>query len=314
MTMRAKNIVRWTLGCFLATATFAARDARSDGSPAPRQVTPSGTGFTGVYGQVPPDQAEFLSTPDMIKSAAVSGAPTFIWETLEHGEKVECLDCIAAVAPLLYDANAKNREIAAWWLRRRVFGVFGPGEVYQQTIQTLQTDSDPVRRSYAAYALGEFFLAPGISACATALQGDSDPRVRTAAASALGRLNDDGNGALAVGLADTDPGVRLASLASAGRINSFSAVSSVAALSTDTNAAVRRRAIEVLESLHATEAEAPISAAAQTDSDAGVRAVACHALGSLGDSGATPILQNLKANDPSGLVRDMAQIALMELL
>ena len=52
-----------------------------------------------------------------------------IWQALEHGEKVECLDCIPAVEKLLYDGNAKNREIAAWWLRRRIFGVFGPGEV-----------------------------------------------------------------------------------------------------------------------------------------------------------------------------------------
>ena len=63
-----------------------------------------------------------------------SGAPTLIWQTLEHAEKIECLDVHRLVAPLLYDANAKNREIAAWWLRRRMLGVFGPGEVYQQTL------------------------------------------------------------------------------------------------------------------------------------------------------------------------------------
>ena len=40
-----------------------------------------------------------------------------MWETLEHGEKVECLDCIPLVAPLLYDSNAKTREIAAWSAR-----------------------------------------------------------------------------------------------------------------------------------------------------------------------------------------------------
>ena len=28
-----------------------------------------------------------------------------IWETLEHGERVECLDCIPSVEPLLYDPN-----------------------------------------------------------------------------------------------------------------------------------------------------------------------------------------------------------------
>ena len=95
-------------------------------------------GFAGVYGEVPADQAEFISTPDSIKQAAVSGAPTMIWETLEHGEKVECLDCIPLVAPLLYDAtSAKTREIAAWWLRRRLLGVFQSGLVYDQTLSPL---------------------------------------------------------------------------------------------------------------------------------------------------------------------------------
>ena len=43
-----------------------------------------------------------------------------------------------SVEKLLYDANAKNREISAWWLRRRIFGVFGPGEVYERMVtQTL---------------------------------------------------------------------------------------------------------------------------------------------------------------------------------
>src|SRR5579871_2580555 len=138
----------------LALAGAAALAA--DASASPRQATPTGSGFAGVYGSVPADQAEFLSSTDAIKSAAVSGAPTLIWEVLEHGEYIECLDCIPVVAPLLYDSNAKNREIAAWWLRRRIFGVFGPGEVYQSTLQSLSSDPDPVRRSYAAYALGEF--------------------------------------------------------------------------------------------------------------------------------------------------------------
>jgi hypothetical protein len=302
-------------GCLVAAAaTFVSTDAQSAGSSTPpREVTPSGTGFAGVYGQLPANQAEFISSTDAIKSAAVSGAPTLIWETLEHGEKVECLDCISVVAPLLYDGNAKNREIAAWWLRRRIFGVFGPGEVYEQTLNTLASDASPVRRAYAAYALGEFFAAPGITACATALVSDTDASVRAAAASALGRLNDDGAGALTAALSDADAAVRLASLTSAGRINVFSGAASVSALTVDSSAEVRRRAIEVLDQLGATVALVPVVAAAQKDSDARVRIAACHALGTFGDQSARPVLQNLAQHDPSGLVRDMAQIALLEL-
>jgi hypothetical protein len=309
MTMRRNQMLQLAMGTFLAVATtFAASDAQS--AP-PREVTPNGPGIAGIYGSAPANQQEFLSTPDSIKSAAVGGAPTMIWETLEHGEKVECLDCIPLVAPLLYDAtSAKTREIAAWWLRRRPFGVFQAGLVYDQTLNTLATDSDPLRRSYAAAALGEFLAAPGVPACAQALTHDGDARVRAAAASALGRLNDDGAGALSTGMRDNDPSVKLAALGSAGLINSFSGIASVAGLTTDSTVEVRRRAIEVLDGLNAKDTVAAVAAAAQKDADAGVRAEACHALGTFGDASVRSILQNLSQNDSDQFVRDQALIAL----
>jgi HEAT repeat protein len=306
-------------GLFVVAASLAGHDALSDSpAAAPREVTPTGPGFAGVYGALPADQAEAISSPDTIKSAALSAAPTRVWEALEHGEKVECLDCIATVSLLLYDNNAKTREIAAWWLRRRVFGVFGAGEVYSQTVGTLQNDANPVRRADAAYALGEFFATPGIAACAQALTTDADAGVRAAAASALGRLNDDGAGALAQGLADASPAVALAALASVSRINSFSGMSSIAALTGNSNASVRQRAVEVLDALDVSESVDVVAAAAKNDTEATVRAAACHALGTFGattsaDASAMAILQNLAKNDGDTFVRDQAQIALQRL-
>ncbi len=312
--MRRNTMFQLAVGSFLAIAcTFASADA-SSAPPPPREVTPSGTGFAGVYGQQAPSSVEFLSAPDSIKSAAVSGAPTLIWETLEHGEKIECLDCIAVVAPLLYDSrSAKTREIAAWWLRRRPLGVFGPGEVYQQTLDTLASDPDPVRRSYAASALGEFLLSPGVPACSQALVADGDARVRAAAASALGRLNSDGGGALGHAMSDADPTVRLSALGAAGIVNSFSSLPAVAGLTTDPVSEVRRRAIEVLDGLNAKDTVAAVAAVAQKDPDAGVRAEACHALGTFGDSSVQSILTNLSQHDPDQFVRDQAQIALLRI-
>jgi HEAT repeat protein len=316
--MRNSNLLRLGAGGLMLAATaLSTHDARSDGAAAPREVTPSGPGFQGVYGSVPADQAEFISTPDAIKSAALSGAPTLVWEALEHGEKVECLDCIPIVGKLLYDSNAKTREIAAWWLRRRVFGVFGPGEVYSQTIGMLTTGTS-VQRADAAYALGEFFETPGIAACAQALMTDSDATVRTAAASALGRLNDDGSGALVHGLTDSDPNVALATLASISRINTFSGVSSLAAVTTNPRSDVRRRGMEVLDALDVSDSVDVVAAAAKNDTDAGVRAAACHALGTFGaatsaDASAMAVLQTLSAKDPDTFVRDQAQIALLRL-
>jgi len=312
--MRNGQLLRLATGTLFALASAVAA-APALGAAAPRQVTPDSTGhgFASVYGDVPADQAEFLSSGDRIRSAAASGAPTLVWEALEHGEKVECLDCISAVAPLLYDGNAKTREIAAWWLRRRIFGVFGPGEVYEQTVSALASDADPMRRAYAAYALGEFFAAPGIAACAQAVTADADPRVRAAAASALGRLNDDGAGALTTALGDSDSGVKIAALGSAARINSFSGISAVAGLTMDPAVSVRRRAVEVLDALRATDAVVAVAAVARSDADAGARAAACHALGTFGDSSALPVLQKLAGSDPDTFVRDQAQIAIRRL-
>jgi HEAT repeat protein len=307
--MRRNNVLKLAMGAFLAlAASLGATDAQSAPLP-PRQVTPSGPGFSGVYGQARPDQ-EYLSSADAIKSAAVGGAPTLIWATLEHGEKIECLDCIAYVAPLLYDPNPKNREIAAWWLRRRAIGVFGPGEIYQQTLQMLASGTDPINRMYAANALGEFLFDPGIAACAQAVIHDGDARVRAASASALGRLNDDGSGALGAAMSDSDPSVKLAALSAAGNINAFSSFSAAAGLTTDPTAQVRRRAVEVLDGLNARDTVAAVAAAAQNDTDAGVRAAACHALGTFADAAAAPLLTNLSQNDPDQFVRDEAAIAL----
>jgi HEAT repeat protein len=296
----------WLLAGALACASLSTgKSAKSDGE--------LGGGTAAVYGHVPPDQIEFLSTNDRILSVARSGTPTAIWEALEHGERVECMECIPQVAPLLYDASPVTREIAAWWLRRRIFGVFGAGEVYERTLQTLKSDPSPTRRAYAAQALGEFLAAPGIDACADAIANDKDAVVRAAAVSALGRLNSDGNGALSKALGDSDRSVKLAAVQSAGRVNSFNDIPPLVALTGDGDAVVRKRAIEVIGSHRAKDAASPLINLAQNDPNADVRGAACHALGLLGDASARGALETIAANDSNGFVRDLARISLRRL-
>jgi HEAT repeat protein len=267
-----------------------------------------------LYPGIAPDQIEQLSSGDRIKAVtAQRNSMSAIWETLEEGEKVECLDCIPSVAPLMYDADPRTREIAAWWLRRRIFGVFGPGEVYEQTVNTLANDPNPRQRAYAAEALGEFLVAPGVEAVGIAIERDSDPTVRAAAASALGRLNDEGRGALSKALGDADARVKLAALASATRVNSFSDVVAVARVLGDADASVRRRGAEVLGALGAKDAVLGLVALAKTDPDAGVRNAACHTLGELGDARARDVLEELLQTDADELVRGQAAIALRRL-
>lgn len=303
-----KRSVTWFIGGAVACAALmSGRAAKSDD-------TATGGGTTSIYGaQIPPDQVEFLSDKDRIISVARSGAPTAIWEALEHGERVECLDCIPAVAPLLYDTSPVTREISAWWLRRRIFGVFGAGQVYEQTLNTLKSDPSAQKRAYAAQALGEFLAEPGIAACAQAIATDQDPGVRAAAAAALGRLNDAGNGALSKALADSDSTVRVAALKSAGRINVFDDSAGLVRLTSDAGPTVRRRAIEVIAAHRVTDAVGPLTSLAENDPDPGVRGAACHALGRLGDSSARATVERVSTNDSDGLVRDLALIALRQL-
>ncbi|MGO8999941.1 MAG: HEAT repeat domain-containing protein [Polyangiaceae bacterium] len=308
------------VGAVVAAAAFAVGpDAKSD------PALPGGMAAVYGAGQGPimANSTEFLSTEASIISMASSGAPSALWQTLEHGEQVQCLNCIGAVAPLLYDSNAKNREISAWWLRRRMLGVFGPGQVYEQTLTTLASDPSPTRRGYAASAIGEFLIGSGIPALITSVTTDSDPGVRAAAASALGRLNDDGSNfgtvfpaALTVALGDSDSGVRVAALEAAGRVNVLSDPTFPTVLSGlvgSSDPLTREHAVQLMDEMHLSSAVAAITALAKGDPVDTVRLASCHALGTIGNAtpGEIATLQSIAASDSSGLVQDMANIALL---
>lgn len=302
----ARRKASWLIAGVVACASLATGTARST-----NEFLSGGT--TAIYGHIPPDQVEFLSSKERIMGVARGGSPSAIWEALEHGERVECLECIPQVAPLLYDPSPVTREISAWWLRRRIFGVFGPGQVYEQTVQALKNDPSGARRAYAAEALGEFLATPGVAACAEAIEKDQDPVVRAAAAKALGRLNDDGKGALSRALGDSDAKVKLAALKSAGRINAFNDAPALVRLVSDGDPVVRKRAAEVIGAHRAKDAAGALITIAQNDPDADVRGAAAHALGLLGDTGARQALEGIAANDSNRFVRDLAQIALRRL-
>ena len=135
----------------------------------PNNVT---SGRAEVYKQLDPGSLEQISTRDEVSAlGAPNVAPTRIWKVLEHGEKLECLACVPVISKLLYNSNAKTREISAWWLRRRIFGVFGPGQVYEQTLNTLADSSETEsHRVYAANALGEFLYGGGVPALSNHLR------------------------------------------------------------------------------------------------------------------------------------------------
>lgn len=271
-----------------------------------------------AYQQLDRASLESVTTPERLLRVAQGGyAPTEIWRALEHGEKVECLACIPAVSKLLYDDNARVREISAWWLRRRVFGVFGPGQVYSQMVAAISDPSVPERRrAYAADALGEFLSAAGTRHVALAATSDSSPLVRRSAVRALQRLNTVGpNGELALALSDADEQVRLAALHASTRVNVFREIDQIVARLDDASSAVRTRALEALGALRAGDAVVAMIAklAPENEPAPSVRAAAAAALGEIGDPAARDAVRAAADADPDRFVRDAARIAALRL-
>lgn len=307
---------------FLSTSvllTAAALVSVSSAADAPTVSDATHLGRSSVYGNLSNGSLEAVSTPEAILSlvkAPDSAAPTAIWTMLEHAERVECMACIPYVSKMLYASNPKTREISAWWLRRRIFGVFGKGEVYEQTVNAVTDKSkSAVSRAYAVNALGEFLEGTGIEPVSTALVTDASPTVRLAAANALIRLNSEGqNGALSVALSDSDEAVKLAALNGVTHINVFSKVDQVVRLISDPSALVRRRAAQTLGTLKSGDSVLGLIAltAESTEPDAGVRAAAVWALGQIGDSQAKDAILAAQSDSDSS-VRDAAQISLRRL-
>lgn len=239
-------------------------------------------------------------------------APTRLWKLLEHGEKVECLNCIPYVEKLLYSSHPKNREISAWWLRRRVFGVFGPGQAYSRVVDTLNDANQPEeRRVYAANALGEFLSPSGVRHVAASAMKDASPRVREASVAALQRLNTEGpGGEVGQALSDDDEGVRLAALKAAISVNVFTSVDRVAEKLGDASPLVRRRAAEALGSMRVSDSVVGLIALAseRTEADENVRVAAIWALGRIADPAGRDAVE-AALDDSSELVRSSARIA-----
>jgi HEAT repeat protein len=273
-------------------------------------------GRASVYKNLDENSLENITTPQQIKNIDPNNvAPTEIWRRLEHGEKVECLSCIPVVSKLLTDGNAKTREISAWWLRRRIFGVFGPGQVYSQTLKNAQDQSlSEQKRAYANEALGEFLIGAGIPVLAKVATTDSSPMVRKAAVHGLWRINSQGpSGELGKAIGDADEGVRLEAIYAATRVNVFTDVAAVVARVSDESPLVRKRAAEALGKMKAKDAVVGLIAltSKSTEADASVRAAAVAALGRIGDQAAKDAVKAAQ-QDSNQFVRDAAQIALRQ--
>ena len=306
------NVVRRFLVSAMALG-IAAISSSSSADPDPSTTS----GRASVYKGLHAASLEKVSSSEVIRSlfradGTPGVAPTRIWKVLEHGEKVECLNCIPLVSGLLYDSHAKTREIAAWWLRRRIFGVFGPGEVYSQVVDTLADQSQSEsRRAYAANALGEFLTRSGAKHLDKAVRSDESPLVRESAVKALERMNTEGpNRTLSAAMGDNSSAVRLAAVRAATRVNVFTDVGTLTERIGDESADVRREAAAALGAMRVADSVDGLIALTSPDiePEARVRLAAVWSLGQIGDSAAKEAIQAAR-NDPDRFVRDAANAA-----
>jgi HEAT repeat protein len=247
-------------------------------------------------------------TSERMVNAIRSAAPGTLYAMLEYGERVECYECIPLLEKKLLDSdNAETREIAAWWLRRRPFG-YGRAAVAMRS--AVIEDADPVRRSRAAEALGEFLDVKGLPALSQAAMEDDEAVVRASAVTALGRLNTKaGNPIIAQAMLDDDAAVRFAAISQIERVNFFEDYEAIAGRLGDDDTRVRTRAAQISGELKVESAVDDLIELL-SDDETVVRQSAAYALGRIGGSEAVSALRDAAERDQEPGVEDAIDIAL----
>ena len=248
-------------------------------------------------------------TPERMVNAIRSASPTAMTALLEYGERVECMECVPLLhAKLLESSDARVREMAAWWLRRRPFGY---GRVAASMRRVVMEDASPTRRARAAEALGEFLDVGGLPMLEHAANADGDAEVRLSAVRALGRLNARaGHAAVVAAMQDDDARVRLAALDQVTKLSFFEDHDAVAVALGDADLSVRRRAAQLAGHARIGTAADELAALLRDDSDGAVRRSAAWALGRIGGSEAKAALRTAEATEGDDGVRDAIAIAL----
>jgi hypothetical protein len=247
---------------------------------------------------------------EVMMNSIRSASPMALTAMLEYGERVECMECIPLLETKLLEADdAKVREMAAWWLRRRPFG-YGRAAVRMRAV--LADDPEPVRRARAAEALGEFLDPSGVPALESAVVEDGDAQVRLAGVRALGRLNARaGHAAVALAFEDEDARVRRAALDQVLKLSFFRDKDAVIGRLSDEDRQVRRRAAQLAGELRAEAAVTRLAELLQGDDAASVRQAAAWALGRIGGSAAQSALRAARETESDPAALDAIEVAVI---
>jgi len=275
----------------------------------PFVVSADGAPETVVYDRVRGELSPGTQAPtvEAMLGTIEDGTPMSLTAMLEYGERVECMACIPKLeTKLLSSGNADVREIAAWWLRRRPFGY---ARIAVKMRNTLQDSSDPVHRSRAAEALGEFLDAGGVPALTQAVMEDSVSEVRLSAVRALGRLNArSGHTALVAAFDDEEPEIRRAALDQVLRVSFFQEHAAVVAKLDDDAPDVRIRAAQIIGQKQIQAGREGLEEILANDESVPARQAAAWSLGRIGEARSALIAaQESEQNDR---VLDAIKIAL----
>jgi hypothetical protein len=275
----------------------------------PLGVRADGSKTVVVYDQKRGELSPGTQAPtlEQMMNAIRSASPTALTATLEYGQRVECMECIPLLeAKLLGSSTPKVREMAAWWLRQRPFG-YGRAALAMRS--AVIDDADPVRRSRAAEALGEFLDVGGLPALERAAMEDGSAAVRLSAVRALGRMNArEGHAVIAAAFSDEDVQVRRAALDQVLLVNSFDDTDAVLARLQDADPQVRVRAAQIVGARRIAGATDALVGMLGADKSASGRQAAAWALGRLG--GAQSALRDARAKERDPAVLDAVDVAL----
>ena len=262
--------------------------------------------FDPERGEISPDSR--IPTRAELLNAIRNSAPQDLMMLLEYGERLECAECMPLLEERMYtDEDPNVRRLAAWWLRRRMFGSLG---VEERLFDALRNSSDPVRRARAAMGLGEFQSAGALPAFLRMAASDPDATVREAVVKAAVRLNHRRSWEVLVeAMDDADVSVRLSALRGVLKVNGFAGQQSVIDRLGDEDPRVRRLAAQIAGKLGITSAADTLQRLLLEDEASMVRQAAAWALGKLGVGRSA--LTEARSKETNPRVRDAIEIALV---
>ncbi|AKF05285.1 HEAT repeat domain-containing protein [Sandaracinus amylolyticus] len=298
-----KTIIKLFVLAAMLVGPVASASAQATGSPDFRPY--SREGEISPHTQAP-TREQLMNAIDVARRSS----PVALQTLLEYGERVECHECVPLLEQRMLDPreDARVREMAAWWLRRRPFGF---GAIMAETRAVLESDPDPARRAVAADAIGEFMDPHGVAHLGRALTNDADVRVRVAAVRGLARINSSASlPFLSQALADANVEVQDAALRVVLHVNFFRDHEALLPLLASEEGSIRRRAALVIGTMDVEAAVPALAAMVSGDTDEMVRQSAAWALGRIGTADARAALREAQGTERSTRVLDAIEVAI----